>query len=172
MILATCMTLTEPSMSRATTYIYTPANSTTDQWSLGMNWSSPPVGSRSTTLIFVGNNATVLGNNLANTDTDDLSGSFVLNGMQLQGTGPASGAATIRINSASESDYLNFISNGSTGPTIQLNAKVGAAGLIYYVSPNISLSNDISFQGNGTASFNFTGVISGSDGLIRTAPVH
>src|SRR5436190_16263040 len=84
----------------AATYTYTPTTGTTDQWAAGTNWSpSAPVSAADTELTFVGTNTTVLANSLANTNTNNISGAFQLNILDLQGTGPASGAATITLNS-------------------------------------------------------------------------
>ena len=105
---------------------------------------------------------------LTNTNTDDISGGFQANIINLQGTGPTSGAATINIAAASPSTGLDMVNNGSANPVINLNANAGSgAGLTYNVlapitvstsaaSPNLTFSNT---AGNGTAAFNFSGGI-------------
>jgi fibronectin-binding autotransporter adhesin len=154
--------------SLAAIYTYTPSTSTTDQWSLGTNWSATPVSASTTELTFVANNATVLSNNLANTSTDDIAVAFSLNILDLQGTGPASGSVSITINSSSSSNYLNFVNNGATAPVVNLNALWGTSGLQYGVTSKIALADNTTFQGNGTAAFYLTGVISGSGGLTKS----
>ena len=115
-----------------TTYTYTPQSTTNDLWSAGTNWSAtPPSNSTTTTLTFVGTNTTVLANSLTNINTDNDTGLFSLNILNLQGTGPASGAATITIASTSPSTGLDFV---GTTPTVNLNALTGTAGLTYNVS--------------------------------------
>ncbi len=151
----------------AAVYTYTPGNAATDQWSAGTNWNATPVSNTTTELTFVGNNATVLSNGLSNTNTDNIVGPLSLNILDLQGTGSASGAAAINIDSSSSSNYLNFANNGSTTPVVNLNAMAGAAGLTYNVGSNIWLANNTTFQGDGTAAFDFSGVISGGGGLVK-----
>lgn len=146
----------------AATFTYTPTAGTTDQWAAGTNWNSVPVSAADTELTFVGTNTTVLANGLANTNTNNISGAFQLNILDLQGTGPASGAATITLASASPSTGLNFVANGGTNPVVNLNAVNGAAAVSYVVSQPVALGNDLTFQGAGTSVFNFNGVISGS----------
>jgi fibronectin-binding autotransporter adhesin len=149
-------------------YTYTPPSSTTDTWSTGTDWSSTPVSDPTTELTFVGSNGTVLPGGLINTNTDDLGGAFSLNILDLNGTGPSSGAAD-SITIAASGSNLNFVSNGGTTPVINLNALNGtAAALNYTVSAPITLTNNTTFQGNGTAGFNFSGVISGGSTLTKT----
>ena len=155
--------------TRRAQYIYSPQNTTTDVWSAGTNWSSspnPPVSDPTTQLTFVASNSTVLANSLNNTNTDDISGAFSLNILDLQGTGPATGAGKITIANTPQSTGLNFVTNVSN-PVVNLAALNGTAGLTYAVTAPISLSNDTTFQGSGTATFNFSGAISGSSQLIK-----
>ena len=59
----------------ATTYTYGPNNATSDLWSLGNDWSSPPQSGATTELTFVAQNgSTTFGGSIANTNTDDDSG--------------------------------------------------------------------------------------------------
>jgi autotransporter-associated beta strand protein len=152
----------------AAVYTYTPP-AASDNWSSGISWSAIPVSDASTELTFVGNNATVLGSQVNVMSFDDIAGPFNLNQLDLQGTGPSNGIALIAIRSTSTGNYLNFVNNGSAAPEINLNANVGTSSstLAYYVYLNIALTNDTTFQGDGTAYFGFYGVISGSGGLIK-----
>ncbi len=147
----------------AAVYTYTPMNSTTDLWSAGSDWSAAPASGTATELTFVdATGSTAVANSLANTNTDDISGLFQLNILDLGGSGPASGAATININSTSPSTGLDFVTNGSTAPVVNLTALSGAAGLTYTINAPITLAANTTFQGNGTATFNVAGAISGS----------
>ena len=158
------------SVTQGTTiYTYTPTNASTT-WSSGTDWSAIPVSGSTTTLTF-GASTPALASGLTNTNTDDISGGFQANIINLQGTGPTSGsAATINIAVASGS-YLNMVNNGTASnnnPVINLNANAGSgAGLTYNVlapitvstsaaSPTLTFSNT---TGNGTAAFNFSGGI-------------
>ena len=163
-----CIACQASQTSVAAVYTYTPIDGAHDQWLLGTHWSAPPVSAATTELTFVADNATVLGNSLTNTNTNDITGAFSLNILDLQGTGPASGAATININSSSTSNYLNFVSNSATTPVVNLNALAGAAGLTYNVKSNITLTDNTTFQGIGTAKFKFGGIISGNGGLTKS----
>jgi fibronectin-binding autotransporter adhesin len=141
----------------ATVYTYTPDNLSTDTWSGGTGWTpSAPVSNTATELTFVGINTTVLANGLANTNTDNISGAFSLNILDLQGTGPASSAGTITIAAAS-GDSLDF---DGASDTVNLAANNGVSTLTYNVSAPITLGATTTFQGAGTATFNFSGVIS------------
>jgi fibronectin-binding autotransporter adhesin len=162
---ATAVALGFAGTASAAIFSYTPTNSNTDVWSAGTDWNNTPVSAVTTELSFVSSNATVLAGGLNNTNTDDITGNFQLNILDLQGTGPASGgAASITI--AASGSTLNFITNGTTAPVINLNANAGASALTYNVTAPISLSNDTTFVGSGTATFSFQGVISGAGGLI------
>src|SRR5439155_6791366 len=145
-------------IASAATFTYTPSNSATDLWSAGTNWDATPVSASTTRLTFVARNATVFSDGLVNINTDDIAGQFQLNLLDLQGTGPNSGAATISINSMAPATGLSFVSNGTTTPTISLNAVVGVAGLTYNLNAPLTLVNNTTIQGSGTATFNFGGI--------------
>ena len=158
----------------ATIYTYTPTNASTT-WSSGTGWSpSSLVSSASNTLTFVGSNSTALASGLTNTNTDDITGAFQANGINLQGTGPASGAATINIAAALGSS-LDLVNNVGTNPVIYLNANAGGAGLAYNVSAPITVSSSatspsLTLAGTGTAAFNFSGgIAAGNASLTDTA---
>jgi fibronectin-binding autotransporter adhesin len=148
-------------------YTYAPANSTTDLWSLGTDWSSVPVSDVTTQLTFVSNNSTTLSNGLVNTNTNDIAGAFTLNTLNLQGTSVNGTTATITVNSSSTSGYLNFLNNGALATAINLNAIATNASLTYNINSNIALVSPTVVQGNGTATFNFNGIISGTGNLTK-----
>src|SRR5437764_8496536 len=92
----------------AATYTYTPTNPTGDLWSAGTDWTAIPLSAATTELAFVdASGSTTLANSLSNINTDDNAGLFQLNILDLGGSGPASGAATININSSSTSNKLD-----------------------------------------------------------------
>src|SRR2546421_7479624 len=150
----------------AATYTYTPNNATTDLWSAGTDWDVAPLSAVTTTLTFVGTNTTVQPDGLLNTSTDDVSGLFQLNILNLQGTGANSGGSTININSTAPSTGLELISNGATTPVVNLNALAGTTGLTYNVNAPLTLTNNTLFTGAGTANFNFLGGISGAGAIL------
>src|SRR5438067_841886 len=139
----------------AVTFTYTPTNATTDLWSAGTNWDTTPASNVATRLTLIANNATVVSDGLTNVNTDDVSGLFQLNILDLQGTGPAGAGApaTISINATAPSTGLNFISNGATTPVVNLNALAGASSLTYNLNAPITFSNTTTFTGSGTAVF-------------------
>lgn len=162
------------STASAATYTYTPASGTGDIWSAGTNWSATPISGSTTALTFVGANTTVLANGLTNTNTDDISGLLKLNMLTLNGTGPASGAATININGTSPSTGLEFVSNGGTMPSISVNALKGAAGLRYNVNVPMTLTNNTTigvYGGAAAATCNIAGAISGGGNLTQGGSV-
>ena len=64
---------------------------------------------------------------------------------------------------------MNFVANptGSVAPVVNLNALTGTAGLTYNVSAPITLAANTTFQGNGTATFKFSGGISGGFAIVK-----
>ena len=150
--------ITLAGLAWAAKFTYTPANTATDVWSAGTDWDVTPVSAATTQLTFVGANGTVLANGLANINTNGSATPFSLNILDLQGTGPATGGASVTINSSSAA--LNFIANGATNPVVNLAALAGASGLTYNVGSNLTFANNVIFQGAGTAAFNFTGNLS------------
>ncbi len=153
----------------AAVYTYSPANSTTDLWSAGADWSAAPVSGTATELTFVdATGSTAVASSLANTNTDDISGLFQLNILDLGGAGPASGAAIININSNSPTTGLQFISNGAAAPVVNLSAIAGTAGLTYNINAPLTLASNLTFQGAGTATFNVTGGVSGTGGITKS----
>jgi len=149
----------------AAQFTYTPVNSAADLWSAGTNWSGVPVSAVDTRLTFVGNNAAVLADGIANTNADDISGAFQLNILDLQGTGPANGGAVVNVNSTSPATGLTLITSAAT-PVVNLNALAGSSGLAYNVNSALSLANNTLFAGTGTATFNFNGGVSGSGVML------
>jgi autotransporter-associated beta strand protein len=158
--------------AQATQYIYTPAAGATDNWSAGTDWSAIPVSATDARLTFVGTNTTTFASGLLNASTNDIvgtgtGGAFILNRLDLQGTGPTSGgdvAVTLNGND------LEFVNNGSV-PILNLvankNGQGGSPAVSYTVNNNLILDNTTSFSGGGSAKFTFAGAISGVGNLHR-----
>ena len=165
----------------AAVYTYTPMSTTADLWSAGNNWSSAPQSASTTELTFgAQNGSTTFGGSFTDINTDDDSGStngavggvFSLNILDLGGAGSATtGQPESIMIAAGGSNSLSLVSNGSTTPVVNLYANngTGTSTLSYNVSAPITLGALTTFQGSGTATFNFSGVISDSGtGIIKT----
>jgi autotransporter-associated beta strand protein len=156
-------------IAAASTFTYTAPNTTTasDPWSTSANWSATPASNPATTLTFnVPTSAAV-----TDTTSNDIANPFQLNVLTFQGTFAAVASDTSSLNL--QGNALNFIANGVTLPTVNLNATKSTslsppstAGVT--VANNITLSDTPTFTGNGAASFTFSGVI--SDAAGRTTP--
>jgi hypothetical protein len=150
-------------IANAATYTYTPTNTATESWSDGANWSAVPVSAADTILTFMGTNSTVLPNSTANFNNNDVANPFNLNVLNLQGTGPASGAGYVTIGGTA----LQFVNNGSSNPVMNLNALAGTAGLNYTNNAQITLATNITVTGDGTAGFVLGGAITGSGAITK-----
>lgn len=159
--LAAFTTLVSIAPAGAATFTYTPAAGSGDLWSAGTNWDAVPVSATDTRLTFVADNATVLADALGNANTDDIAGEFSLNILDLQGTGPAAGGGSITINASAPATGLT-LATGLAAPVVNLNALAGGSGLTYRVNPLLTLANDATFTGAGTAGFKFSGGLSGA----------
>jgi autotransporter-associated beta strand protein len=147
----------------AAQHIYTPAG-TADQWSAGTNWSATPVSAADTQLTLVGSNATVIPDGQISTTNNDLAGNFLLNILDLQGTGPTATDAGINVTG----NTLEFVASGAALPVINLNAVDGAQDLDYAVSNALALTANTTFTGNGTSAFSFSGAIGGTGSLTKS----
>jgi autotransporter-associated beta strand protein len=153
--------------------VYTPPNNTTSNtvWSAGTNWSpGAPTSGATTQLTYNGGTPY---KNVINTNTDDIGAAgsaFSLNILDLSGNGDTSGGGSSITIAASGGRSLNFVSNGATTPVINLTGNTGGPGhgMTYTVSAPITLTNNTLFTGNGTATFNFSGAISGSASLTKS----
>jgi len=161
---------------QAVTYTFTPSNSTgTLTWSSGTSWTATPVSGATTELTFrdaTGTTAFTNTTSLSNTSSNNIDGTFQLNILNLGGLGSATSARarTIAISNASPATGLSFVSNGGTTPVINLvaNDGTGTSVVTYNVSTSLALTNNTLFTGNGTGTFNFSGVISGAGNLTKT----
>jgi autotransporter-associated beta strand protein len=148
--------------------VYTATNTTTDLWSAGTHWSATPTSGATTQLTYNGGSPY---SGITNTNTDNISGAFSLNILDLSGSEAATGGASSITIAASVGSSLNFVSNGATTPVINLTGNTGnnaGNGMVYTVSAPITLTNNTLFTGNGTATFNFSGIISGASAVSLT----
>ncbi len=163
------------SVSPALATVYTYGNSSvsgSDSWSAGTNWDATPVSGSDTLLRFIDSNATVFGNGLTIVSNNDIAGTFLLNGLDLQGTQSTTTVSNLTISG----NDLSFVSNGATTPVVNLNALAPNTRLTYTISNNVHLADDTLFTGNGTvgaasastAGFNLTGTLSGTGSLTKT----
>ncbi|MEQ1861915.1 MAG: autotransporter-associated beta strand repeat-containing protein, partial [Chthoniobacteraceae bacterium] len=131
-------------------------------WSAGTNWSggTPPPSSRFSTVEFFTGQTFTAG---AVTASNDTTLGHALNVLTLGGTGPTTGTSTVAITG----NPVLFRQEAVLAPVVNLSATNGT-GLTYDVSAPITLETGITFQGNGTATFIFSGIIDGPGGLTKT----
>ncbi|QTN31446.1 autotransporter-associated beta strand repeat-containing protein [Akkermansiaceae bacterium] len=137
-------------------------------WSAGTNWTAAPVSAADTTLSFgmtYGSNSTAETNTL----TNDVANPFQLNVLTFAGNTPgaANGTNVATVNIAGSP--LSLVLNGATAPRVNLNSnRSNGQGVVYNVQSNVSLAAGTLFTGNGTATFNFSGIVSGTSGFSKT----
>lgn len=162
----------------AATYIYGTSSGTINQnWSTGAGWNFVPLSGIDTAITILDPNSTLFAADSAIISNNDLPGNFQLNVLTLQGTGPASASASITL----QGGALEFVSNGSATPVVNLNALKGTGSnqaLLYNINNNIVLTNDTLFTGNGTPGavgstlgtqgFFFNGLLSGAGNLTKS----
>jgi fibronectin-binding autotransporter adhesin len=142
----------DPNYTRATSN----AAATADQWSAGTNWDGIPTSGTTTQLVFGGSVPASLAAGATIFTNNDNAGDFQLNVLDFTYAGPASGTQpTVTISGG----RLEFISNGATTPTLNLNAS-GTVTPLLTISNNILLTNNLSITGSSDAVL--SGVIGGS----------
>jgi len=164
-------------LAQYTAYYYTTQNTATDVWSTGTDWNLVPQSSFPTELVF-GPSGTFAGaiNNVSTNNIVTTGGGFLVSNIDFQGTGAAGVNDTVTINSGS-GEFLNIDSTIPLGnPQINLGANAGSGGgtLTYNIASNITLGSTsggglaLDITGNGTATFQISGVISGTLGLNKS----
>jgi len=151
-----------PSLARAAVYTYTLTNEGT-VWGSGRNWSSTPVSSFDTELIFRPDApawSDEFPSAVTNTNNNNLS-DFRVNKITLTGT--ASEDLPVSIGISGGALRLEPNSDGDR-PQIRLDAMNGAGTgtVTYTISNRIILGDRLSISGDGTATFRFTNEISGA----------
>ena len=135
----------------AGTYVW----GTTGYWTGGV-----PAGGTSDSVQFFTDHTTALANGTITISSDPAT--FTLNTLTLEGLGnTATAATTVSIGTAA-----NTWTFDGTTPTINLNGLNGTKGLTHTVNPKLALNADLTINGNGTATFNLSGVISGTSRAI------
>ncbi len=143
-------------------YAWSAASAVAPQlWSSGASWSAAaaPVGNRSTTLDFFSGRTLPAGDF---TSQNDLPANFTVNALTLGGTSTATARVLITGNP------LLLTSNGGIAPVVNLDALAGA-GLACEVATPLLLAGTTTFQGSGTATFRFSGALSGGGGLTKAS---
>jgi autotransporter-associated beta strand protein len=146
----------------ASTTLWNATTSGTLNWSSNANWTGgvPPPSSRFSTIAFFTGQTLPSGTITSNSDTV---GGHALNVLTLGGTGPISGSMTMTLGG----NALLLRRESLLDPVVNLSATNGT-GFIWNVSAPITIEDNITFQGAGTATFNVSGVVSGSGNLIKT----
>ena len=136
----------------AAQYIYTPVNGANDLWSTGAHWTpGAPVSDDGTQLTFTADNSTVFTAGFVANTSNNIAAPFHANEVDLNGTGPATGTATINITGTNSSAGLYLPNNGF------FNLVANGAGLTYNVLQPVTFGGSVAFYGDGTANFNFSG---------------
>lgn len=131
-------------------------------WNSGANWTggSPPPNSRFSTAEFFTGQTFAAGTITSNNDT---SLGHALNVLTLSGTGPTTGTSTISITG----NPILLRRETSLLPVINLTATNGT-GLTYDVSAPVTLDDNTTAQGTGTATFILSGGVAGAGSLVKT----
>jgi autotransporter-associated beta strand protein len=145
-----------------TTTVWNSTNSGTLNWSTGANWtgSVPPPSSRFSTIAFFTGQTLPSG---TITSSNDTVGGHALNVLTLGGTGPTNGTTTMTLGG----NALLLRRESLLDPVVNLSATNGT-GFIWNVSAPVTLEDSTTFQGAGTATFNFSGILSGAGNLIKS----
>jgi len=132
-------------------------------WSGSANWNGSTAaasGSLATVDFFTGQ--TLASGTL--TANNDIANPFLLNVLTLGGTGATAGPSVLSLTGGT----LQFISENGFAPAVNLNAmNSGTAALTCNVNNPVILSATTQFQGQGSATFNFGGELSGSGGIVK-----
>ena len=135
---------------------------TSSSWSAGANWSGnvAPTSAADTAVQFLGGQTAAAGTLTA----DSGAAAFSLNSLELSGTAPSSGTATVALTGGT----LQFVTTaGGQPPTILLDAVKSGGAINYSVANALTLGGLTTVYGNGTGGFNFSGAISATGGLVK-----
>lgn len=127
-------------------------------WSTGTNWqgSTAPVGGPGADIQFFH------GQNLAagtTTATNNLAGITSANKLTFGGTGTATTIVNV------DGNALRLLPNGVQSPVITLSGTT--TGYRYNIANEITLDDDVIFNGSGSGTFVLNGAISGNGGITR-----
>ena len=146
----------------ASTTVWNATTTGTPNWSSNANWTGgvPPPSSRFSTVQFFTGQTLPAGTITSNNDTV---GGHALNVLTLGGTGPTSGSTTMTLGG----NALLLRRESLLDPVVNLTATNGT-GFIWNVSAPVTMEDSTTFQGAGTATFNFSGILSGAGNLIKS----
>ena len=141
-----------------------PATGGTLAWSGSGNWTggSSAASDLGTNLAFFAGATLSSGTVTAN---NDIANPLSLNVLTLGGTGAASAVSNVTLTGGT----LQLVANAGTLPVVNLDGKIGASGtLAYKVTNPVLLTATTAVQGDGNATFTFSGPISGTGGIIKS----
>ncbi len=145
-------------------YTFNNTASGTDDWSASVNWDANgvPIGSATASVTIFPDVATVLSGDIAVTNDP---ANLTVNALTLNGLANSAANTTASFGTAG-----NVWTFDGTTPTLNLNGQNDPAGtnLIINLNPNFALNQDLSIVGDGTATFNINGGISGPHNLIKS----
>jgi len=148
---------------QAQTYIFNDTAAGSYNWSAGTGWNAAPMSGGGTALTIFNPNTTSLAINTSRTLNNDLPGTFLLNQLNFQGVVPnTNGTTTVALTGGP----LSFVGDTSE---INLNANRGNRTthiLTYTVDNSINLSDGLTLNTRGSATFTFNGAISGNGPFI------
>jgi len=155
--------------AQAADFTWTQNTAATQTWTTAANWSGSAVdtapGTTTDTLTFFADSTTALING-SNNITTSVPAALTMNLLTLNGKGAAAtGAANVTLGSSAATWTLD-----GTNPTVALNGVNGSQALNYTAAIKLALAQaNTTFSGNGTASFTFSGVISGAgNGMTKS----
>jgi autotransporter-associated beta strand protein len=150
----------------AGTSTWTRDSAATQTWTAPGNWAGGAVyqdpGTSADILTFYNDTTTALANGV-NSITTSVPSALMMNVLTLNGRGATSGASNIVIATNASTWTL-----GGSSPAVNLNGVNGTAPLDYTVAPNLVLGANTAFTGAGTATFHFSGNISGGFSLAKS----
>jgi autotransporter-associated beta strand protein len=152
-----------PGSLSAQTFVFNGTTPGTYQWGTGAGWDAVPVSGSSTVLTIFDPNTTELPDGTVTLNNN--LGTFQLNRLNLQGTGPAtSGTANIVISG----NRLSFASNGGVGPVVDYSSvnPSGSRVVRYTISSNVELLDDTTFTGSNNGNLTLSGTLSGPGNMI------
>ena len=141
-----------------------PTTSGTLSWSGAGNWT----GGSSALSDPVTNIAFFTGATLASgtiTTNNDIANPLLLNVLTLGGTGAAGAVSNVTLTGGT----LQLVANAGSPPVVNLDGMSGASGtLAYKVTNPVILTATTNVQGDGNATFTFSGPISGSGWIVKS----
>ena len=136
----------------------------TDDWSNPGNWDANgvPVGSANASVTVFPDLVTALGGDIVVTNDP---ANLTMNSLTLNGLANTTANVTVAIGTVG-----NIWTFDGTTPTVNLSGlnDISGTNLTFNVLPNLVLNQDLTIAGNGSATFNLNGNISGSQNMIKT----